>query len=268
MTFNVRVPLEQDGENGWPRRKDLLADLVAKARPDIIGTQELKKVQGDYLLERMPQYAWFGIDRLGGRSDEHMGIFYLREKLQLIELGNFWLSDTPGVPGSISWGHPYSRMVTWGLFEVKKDGRRFYVYNTHFPYRAEDEAARTRAAELIAARIEALPPAAPLVLLGDFNTLPDTPAYGLLSKLLIDVRTAAGTVTGPEGTFHGFTGKAERRIDWIFARGLRPLRVRTDSTSRKGRYPSDHFPVIADLAWEKEAPEPTSAPPPKPQFRR
>jgi endonuclease/exonuclease/phosphatase family metal-dependent hydrolase len=249
MSFNVRLPVEADGPNNWPHRKDFLVDVIAGAKPDIIGTQELKKVQGDHLLANLPGYAWFGADRRGGRDDEYMGVFYRRDRLRLVELGNFWLSDTPNVPGSITWGHPYPRMVTWGLFEAKADGRRFYLYNTHFPYRAEDEAARTKAAEAIAARIAALPAEVPVVLTGDFNTSPDSPAHGLFSRLLADARAGARDVRGPEGTFHAFSGKPDRRIDWIFARGMTPLRFRTDATARNGRYPSDHFPVIADFEW-------------------
>ena len=59
-----------------------------------------------------------------------------------ISSGDFWLSDTPDVAGSITWGHPHPRMVTWALFEQRSDGRRFYLFNTHLPYRDEDEAAR------------------------------------------------------------------------------------------------------------------------------
>ena len=249
MTFNVRVPVAQDGPNLWERRKALLAEVVARARPDLIGTQELKKEQGDYLLARLSGYAWFGSDRRGGHDDEHMGIFYRRDRLRLLELGNFALSDTPRVPGSISWGHPYPRMVTWGLFESRASGRRFYLYNTHFPYRAEDEAARTKAAEAIAQRIAALPADVPVVLTGDFNTEPGSPAHRLLTEALADARLSAPRATGPEATFHAFTGKAERRIDWILARGARPRRVHTDASAREGRYPSDHFPVIADFDW-------------------
>ena len=249
MTFNVRVPVAQDGPNQWERRKDFLADVIVAARPDIVGTQELRKEQGDHLLARMAGYAWFGSGRRGGHDDEHMGIFYRRDRLRLIELGNFALSDTPGVPGSITWGHPYPRMVTWGLFESTASGRRFYVYNTHFPYRAEDEAARTKAAEAIARHIAALPADLPVILTGDFNTEPGSPAHVLLTRALTDARLAAPRVTGPGATFHAFTGKAERRIDWILARGARPLRSHTEASARNGRYPSDHFPVIADFDW-------------------
>ena len=250
MSFNVRLPLAQDGANAWENRRELFIDTIAKAEPDIIATQELYKLQGDYILERLPAYAWFGTDRRGGRADEHMGVFYRHDRLRLIDFGQFWLSDTPTQPGSISWGHPFPRMVTWGLFETKADGKRFYLYNTHFPYRAEDEDARLKGARMIAERIAALPADVPLILAGDFNTTPDSEVHALLTGSLVDARTAAKSAEGPDATFHAFTGKGDRRIDWILVRGFEPRATRTIAAQRDGRYPSDHFPVLAELDWK------------------
>lgn len=249
MAFNVRLPVAADGPNRWEARQDLFVETIRRADPDLIGTQELWKIQGDHVVAKLPQFSWFGIDRRGGHGDEHMGVFYRRDRLKLIEMGNFWLSETPEVPGSISWGHPLPRMVTWGLFETIPDGRRFWFLNTHFPYRGEDEGARTKAAELIAARIAKLPGDVPVVLTGDFNTVPDSGAHRALSAGLADAWTGAAARTGPEGTFHGFTGKPERRIDWVLARGLTAARAETMTFARGGRYPSDHFPVVVDYRW-------------------
>ena len=256
MTFNVRLPLASDGANSWEHRREFAARMIAAGKPDIVATQELHKVQGDYLLEHLPGFAWFGEGRRGGHEDEHMGLFYRRDRLRLIEVGNFWLSDTPRVPGSICWGHPYPRMVTWGLFETK-EGNRLYVANTHFPYRPEDDEARKKAAAQILGWIETLPPAVPVILAGDFNTEPGSPPHALLTKELQDAWLTAPAREGPDETFDAFTGKPDRRIDWILTRGFQPLRVETVTTNQGGRYPSDHFPVIAELAWlETEGDEP------------
>lgn len=249
MAFNVRLPIDSDGPNRWEARQDLFVETIRRADPDIIGTQELWKIQGDRVIAKLPHYSWFGIDRRGGHADEHMGVFYRRDRLKLIEMGNFWLSETPGVPGSISWGESLPRMATWGLFETIPDGKRFWFINTHFAHRPEDEGARTNAAALIAARIAKLPGDLPVVLTGDFNTVPDSGAYRALSAELSDAWTAAAVRTGPEGTFHGFTGKPERRIDWVFARGPNAAKVETVTFGRRGRYPSDHFPVVVDYRW-------------------
>jgi len=114
--------------------------------------------------------------------------------------------------------------------------------------------ARTRAAQEIAGRLEALPANLPFVLTGDFNTTPDSPAHALLTRGLQDARISAGTHSGPEATFHNFTGKPNRRIDWILYRGFHATAVHTVTTSHEGRYPSDHFPVSAELTWDAAAP--------------
>lgn len=255
MSFNVRLPAESDGPDRWELRRDQVVRMLREQSPDVIGTQELFAEQGDYLARQMPEYAWFGRGRESNGGGEHMGVFYRRDRLRVIESGDFWLSDTPEVPGSITWGHLHPRMVTWALFETMADKRRFYLFNTHLPYRGEDENARLRGAQAIARRLRALPDGVPVVLTGDFNTLPDTTAYAEFKGLLQDAWISAAKRTGPEGTFHGFTGQPQKRIDWILVRDLKVDRMRVVDSHENGRYPSDHFPLAVELTWL-----PTSAP--------
>lgn len=250
MSFNVRVPVAADGPNRWEARRDLMVSTIREQHPDVLGTQELHQEQGDYIVSKLPQYTWFGIDRRGGHSDEHMGVFYRRDRLALKDSGNFWLSDTPDVPGSITWGHPYPRMVTWALFEDIATHRTFYYYNTHLPYQEQDEPARVKGAKEILGRLAALPANAPFILTGDLNTDASSPTYALLTKELVDTRAAAAKVEGPEKTFHNFTGNPTERIDFILERGFTPTRFATLTTQKDGRYPSDHFPVVAELSWK------------------
>ena len=247
MTFNVRVPVASDGINDWEHRRDLAAQVIRDADPDIVGTQELVRRQGDDLVAALPHLAWFGRGRRGGDDDEHMGVFYRTDRLRVLASGDFWLSDTPDAPGSITWGNLLPRMVTWARFERIADGATATVYDTHFPYRDEDASARLRSAQLILSRLQALPAGEPVILVGDFNTTPETDVHRLLTSWLTDARTAAPTRDGPEKTFHGFTGQADKRIDWILARGLQPRAVRTVTDHRGPVYPSDHFPVVADF---------------------
>lgn len=252
MSFNVRLPAEGDGANVWEKRRDLTARTIARAHPDVIGTQELYQRQGDDLVARLPGYAWFGIDRRGGHSDEHMGVFYDTRRLKLIEQGTFWLSDTPDVPGSITWGHPYPRNVNWAIFEQTgrgpNKGRRFRFLDTHMPYRLEDEAAREKGAALIVEQLAKLPGGdLPTVLTGDFNTTPDMPTWQRLGTAFTDMRTAAPKRTGPEATFHNFTGNPDRRLDAIFARGFTALSAETMTDHEGAIWASDHFPVVATL---------------------
>lgn len=255
MSFNVRYPSKDDGANVWEARRDLAAATIRREAPDVIGTQEMFQRQGDDLVARLPGYAWFGIDRRGGHDDEHMGVLYDTKRLKLIEYGQFWLSDTPDMPGSISWGHPLPRNVTWAIFERIGEGadkgRRFRFLDTHFPYRDEDEPAREKAAGLIVAKLASLPGRdLPTVLTGDFNTTPDSAAWRKLADALSDVRAAAPVREGPEATFHGFTGIPGKRIDAVFARGFAPISAGTLTDHAGKVWASDHFPVVVELKMQ------------------
>ena len=251
MTFNVRVPVDREPERTWDARRPVAVAMLRRTAPDLIGTQELVRRQAEDLVAALPAYAWFGRDRQGGHDDEHMGIFYRRDRLRLVEQGDFWLSDTPSMPGSITWGHRHPRMVTWGRFETLGGARRqFHALNTHFPYRAEDAVARMKCAEAILAYVRTLPSALPVVLTGDFNTDAADPVHARLASLLPDAREVAARVTGPAATFNGFgEGNDPRRLDWIMTRGFAPRSV-TTIDDRDGKvWPSDHRPVLAELDW-------------------
>jgi endonuclease/exonuclease/phosphatase family metal-dependent hydrolase len=247
MSFNVRYPSKEDGANRWEHRRDLLVATVREKSPDLLGTQELFYEQGQYIAEKLSGYAWFGVSRRGNREDEHMGVFYKKDRLKLIDSGNFWLSDTPETPGSMSWDVSLPRMVTWGLFDV--GGKRFYFYNTHFAHRSQDVEARLRSARLIAERIAKLPPDVPFIMTGDFNSPAGGEPYKVFTETLRDAWTTTDKRSGPEGTFNGFKGVTTGpRIDWILFRGpFRVVEAETVTRNDDGRYPSDHYPVFASF---------------------
>ena len=246
MTFNVRVPVDTD-MNAWANRRDLMVSVIKAEHPDLLGTQELTEEQGEYLAAHLPGYAWFGQGREGGTKGEHMGVFYRTDRLEVLRSGDFWLSDTPAVPGSKTWGQPYPRMVTWARFRLRDGGGTFDYFNTHFPYRPEDVRARMLSADEILQRIGKLPSTARVILAGDFNCGPDSPVYAKLTGTLHDAWAAAGSRSGPGKTFHNFTGNPDQRIDWILTRGFKAITVQTVTTHDGARYPSDHFPVVAEL---------------------
>ena len=255
MTFNVRLPMASDGPERWEARRDLFVRTIREQHPDVFGSQELYKRQGDYVVAKLPEYAWFGMGRNGNeinRNDnEHMGVFYDKERLKVLKSGNFWFSDTPDKPGSKSFGQPLPRMVTWAQFQDLRSGKQFYYYDTHFPYQdgKKAEAIRERCAEEILRRLAQLPASVPFILTGDFNTAPESVTHAALTKVLHDARTSAPRHEGPVSTFHDFTGHATKRIDWILYRGMTADSVRTITTHEGKVYPSDHFPVAADLSW-------------------
>ena len=229
MTFNVRYPAKGDGENIWEKRKDLLIEHHPQAQARCHGDTGVVSSSG-----RVHRGAAPGLrvvrtaSRRGNKEDEHMGVFYRKDRLRPVTSGNYWLSETPDTPGSIAWNMSLPRMVTWAEFEDLQTRKRFHYVNTHFAHRREDNEARTQSARLIASRLRALPPSTTVVMTGDFNADAGSDPYRALTEILTDTWTAVAKPAGPTGTFHGFSGKpGSSRIDWILFRGgLRPVSSR------------------------------------------
>lgn len=251
MTFNVRYASDE-GAHRWSERRHVMVSVIRNARPDLIGTQELLQRQGDDLTRALPGYTWFGRDRRGGHADEHMGIFYRPDRVRLLSQGDFWLSERPDEPGSMSWGTDLPRLANWGMFEtLGRSKRRFVFVDTHFAHRPQDEQAREKSASLILARLPTIAAGLPVILAGDFNATPSSASYGALASNLVDSWTTAKRRQGPEQTFHNFTGVGEKRIDYIFLRDFRAKEVATDTSHVGNVYPSDHFPVQATLVFRR-----------------
>src|SRR5262245_1541078 len=121
-----------DGRHAWEFRRDVLIDTIRLNGPDLIGTQELFAEQAAYITACLPEYRCFGRGRYGDSRDKHCGIFYRHSLFSLNATSEVWISETPAMPGSCSWGVERPRMITWG--ELSLYGTGLFVVNTHFPY--------------------------------------------------------------------------------------------------------------------------------------
>ncbi|MFJ1970097.1 endonuclease/exonuclease/phosphatase family protein [Streptomyces sp. NPDC087903] len=251
MSFNLRFA-GITGPNSWAARRPVMRELLRREAPTVIGTQEgLYQQLRDIDSDLGAHYDWIGTGRAGGSRDEFMAVFYDTRRLAPAEYDHFWLSDTPEVVGSNTWGGSNIRMVTWVRFRDLRDGEReFYLLNTHLDSGNQD--ARLRSVPLIARRMAGLDPALPLLATGDFNA----PAHGsavydaMLGTGLVDTWDAAAERGAPYGTFHGYRPLVPGgdRIDWILVTpGVTVRRARVNTFSRDGQFPSDHLPVQASL---------------------
>jgi endonuclease/exonuclease/phosphatase family metal-dependent hydrolase len=232
--------------------------LLNRYQPDLIGTQEGLYSQLRDIAADQPAYDWIGVGRDGGSRGEFMAIFYRRDRFEPLEYDHFWLSDTPQVIASSTWGNNVRRMVTWARFRDRVTAREFYFWNTHLDH--EVQVAREKAAELIRQRIGTLPRDLPLFLVGDFNAVATANrAYEILAREsgLIDTWFAARERRNEDAnSFTGFDPlrREHRRIDWILARGAMDIRATEAVTFRHGgQWPSDHLPI---LAWITLQPAP------------
>lgn len=254
MTFNIRTAEGRDGDDSWPFRKQLVAETIGRHDPDVVGLQEVLAEQTAFLEGELPQYRWLGVDRglNGGLGlSEAVPIFYRHAALAPIESGTFWLGNPPNGDQRRGRG---SRIVTWARFHHLESGREVYVYNTHFTLR--EGQTQLESAARINAQLAALAPSSPVVVMGDFNAPAGSSETWRVatSQGLVDAWDMALERQGPPITSNGFGPPpewGEGRIDWILVRG--PIVVPTVATivhSVDGRYPSDHYPVLATLRLE------------------
>ncbi|MEN9674571.1 MAG: hypothetical protein RIS76_467 [Verrucomicrobiota bacterium] len=254
VTYNLRFAAST-GANAWPTRRPVMKALLDDLKPDVLGTQEGVYAQLKDIAADQPELDWIGLGRDGGSRGEFMAIFYRRDRLEPLEYDHFWLSDTPLVMGSSTWGNTNRRMVSWIRFRDRTTQREFYFWNTHLDHALQP--AREKAASLILEQIRATAkPSLPLLLVGDFNAVSgDNPVYHQLVKTggLLDTWHAAAVRRQEQmNSFNGFEpAKAEgKRIDWILSRN--PVQVRATEVitfSRNEQWPSDHFPVVAWLTF-------------------
>jgi endonuclease/exonuclease/phosphatase family metal-dependent hydrolase len=255
MTFNIRLDLAADGENRWENRVPIVAAYMDSVAPDIAGMQEVLHHQLLDLLDMMPGYSYVGTGRDDGSTGgEYSPVFFREDRFILRDHSQFWLSETPGIPGSISWDAAITRIVSWAALEDRRSGEILYVFNTHFDHRGVE--ARRKSAELISRRISEIAGNSPVILLGDFNIRKGSPDYDFMADIfavnngLANAELISETpVTGAESTFNGFRNDTEPRvIDFIFiGQNFSVSFYRVDRVIENGIFISDHWPVVAGV---------------------
>lgn len=250
MSFNIRYGTARDGVNAWEHRRDLLFATIATQDPEILGLQEALRFQLDAIADAVPGYVEIGVGRDDGvTTGEYAALLVRRARFAVDTSGTFWLSDTPAVPGSTSWGNRIPRVCTWALLTDRASGRRLAVFNTHLDH--ESQPSRERSTALILERIATLASDVPVVVMGDFNAGEDNPALTPLRAAgFTDTYRVVDPDVAGDGTFSGFTGDSTgAKIDYILTRG--PWTVHGADILRRrtgARDASDHFPVTARLS--------------------
>lgn len=252
-SYNIRLQTTQDVGNEWDARKHAVSQLINFHAFDIFGVQEAFYSQMEDLQAALPQYKYIGVGRDDGQQKgEYSAVFYDPTRFELLSNGTFWLSDTDTDTPNKGWDAALPRICTWGVFRDLQNNQEFIFMNTHFDHRGVQ--ARIESGKLILAKAKELSNGLPIVLTGDFNFDETSDAYSSLanSGIVQDCYEVAPIVYEPNSTFNGW-GKGLRekqRIDHIFVSptfGVKKYAVLTDTYM--GKFPSDHFPVVADLHW-------------------
>lgn len=278
-SYNVRNDNSSDAMagDGWTNRLPVITNMVIFHDWDIVGTQECKSNQVTDLRSSLSTYNYDVIGRGRGvnpTDDEYSAIFYKTDRFNLLNSGNFWLSETPDVP-SKGWDAAINRICTWGQFEDIKTGFRFYVFNLHFDHVGVQT--RLNSASLVVQKIRDIANGQPTILTGDFNVDQHSASYNILASadILTDTYTASPIHLATNGTFNHFdiNKVTDQRIDHIFVTSdfttkryaaltdnywtdvngepTHPENFPAEVTVQQAtpRLPSDHYPVVVGLKY-------------------
>ncbi len=236
-TYNVHGCLGTDGQ----RSEGRIAEVIAGLEVDIVGLQELdlsRKRSGgvDQAGIIAKRLGWHGHFHAAlRRGDEHYGHailsrhpLTLRRAICLPGIAPFFCREERAAVGT----------------DVATDAGVIQVINTHLGLGRRE---RRLQAELLASAdwLDDDSGGAPLILLGDFNSLPGSRPHRTLSRRLRDVREM---VRSPHSLRTFPTSFPVFAVDHIFVNAtLRPLKVAVHRTALS-RVASDHFPLVAELA--------------------
>lgn len=266
MSFNLRGDFDggvaTDKPTGWLRndgdhRRELVLRLASEADADLLGVQEAYRNQVQELDAALPGHAFVGVGRDdGAEAGEHSCLYYRTDRFELVDSGTFWLSNTPDKPSTYP-GAACPRIATWAVLrDTEANGRELLVLNTHWDHVSSE--ARRYSAELIRQRLTKLAGDRAAIVMGDLNVTeeqePITTLLGEGPQRLIDSYREVHPQRGEhERSFHDFQGGEKGwRIDYIVhTEGLRATGAEIVRTSYDGRYPSDHYPIMATLEWNE-----------------
>ena len=246
---NIRFENPADGDHDWPHRKNILRDILLNFNCDILGTQEGREPQLRALNELIPKYEL--IDHHRQWIDERMYpcIFIKPDIIKVLRSGDIWLSETPEISGSKSFDSAFPRLCTWIEAQDVKTLTPFFFVNTHLDHVKQEtriEQAKVLSKEIKKENKKNLP----IILMGDFNDSPESPIRKIVNDLLKLHDPWIEHKKIEESSHHSFHGEKGDgiRIDWILlSHDFSCDDIFLDKTHQEKIYPSDHFPLMANI---------------------
>lgn len=248
MSFNVRCCDDEAGS--VKNRSKIVCAIIEQYAPDSFGVQEATgqwmKILKKALAEK---YVYVGEHREENPDSEYSAVFYLKDKFNLLGSGTIWLSDTPEVKYTKYEESACIRIATWATLENKESGEIYTHINTHLDHISGT--ARNMQTDVLKAKIADLEAKSSFVVCtGDFNAEPTEEVYTKMLENMNDAKTIAAN--SDDGiTFHNYGKVAEGEngpIDYIFTTGnLKVKNYKIICNTAKDMYPSDHYPIVADI---------------------
>lgn len=262
LTCNIRVDLEEDAAKGlgWQQRRAACLEVIKRQRPDIIGFQEVLYNQFIAIKDAMPEYVALGFDgpemdaiKTGYHGIAKNPVLFSKKRFELLAAGTYWLSETPLIGGSVSWGSARARNACWVRLYDRYSKKEFRLVNLHLDH--VNAEAKLKQIAVVLDESAQYADGFVQVMTGDFNVGPDSQVHqNVLSAGWKDTFIELHGAKDFGGTTHGFKGEQyekkdrAKKIDFIFTKGpVVPKASVIIKDNVKGIYPSDHYFLFAEL---------------------
>lgn len=248
MTYNIKL---YDTPNDWYNREIEQIDYIKSYDCDIIGFQEVRKLQYDSIIEYLTDYGLYGIDRAGGDKEESIIVAYRKSRFDLLDKKTIWLSETPDKI-SIGWDAKYYRTATIVNLEDKQANKTITVIVSHFD--SIGSTARLNSAELILKYVDTYNNG--VIFMGDLNFSEGAEPYECItSRKLKDTKYLAPVDMTDDGGTYNFLGMplSDKPIDYLMVTDeyfdVNSYSIIRDKNENGLTY-SDHFPIISVIDYK------------------
>ena len=248
MTLNLLTDgLYNYGDSRFKLRSKAVKEMIRSTDPDLIGTQEMTNRMMPHLKDILEFYGLCGEGRGSHLSNEYSAILYKKSRYQLLETKTYWLSETPLKKGSKFFFSQFPRIVTMADLKDRQSRQEIRFFNTHLDHNFGF--VREKQAAVLLSLIREKEKNTVTFVSGDFNDVPDSETLKILcSDGLSDLVSAelGSTLKGKIGS----AVHSQEPIDHILV-SCDPKNCTIKKLDQKyaGYYPSDHYPLIADIEY-------------------
>lgn len=251
-TFNIRYDNPRDSGNLWINRAPIVSNLIRFHDFDVFGIQEGLINQLNDISAALPGYTRYGRGRDDGKeAGEHSTIYYKKDKFKLVKSGDFWLSETPNIPVKGWDATCCNRICSWVYLEDINSKKKFYLFNVHFDH--QGVIARKESGKLMVQKIKEIAGNEPVLLTGDLNGNRQSEWYLTIanSGLIADAYSGVKFPYENNSSSNGFrTPRGMGVIDHIFmSKQFKASKWGILTDTYFGKFPSDHFPVMATVSF-------------------
>ena len=244
MSFNLRAAHIDLDENSWTNRRPAVNAMISDRSPVLLGVQECDYLQREHILADNPRYGAIGVG-IGGPTEECEEdiIFYIKDSVEVLSSGTFYLTDTPDIPSKMGQTNHY-RVCTWARVKLKADGKQLYHFNTHLDTNGSIQAPEM---DVIISKLSAInTDNLPIFLTADWNCEENSTVFSGIKGLGFKSARLEAAVGDSYRTFNGFGKYGNgQTLDHCWFKGFEGVNRFTTLRDKYAgvTYISDHYPI-------------------------